>query len=117
MSLRVWPVGAFERATKDWPVYEPDPERDHLMPYEWQIVGATRKKTRVLPRCYVKNDWPGLDLYHFRAHVPDNEAGLSMQCLLARAETPQQAFHFKLMAQSISANEKAIIRWHELQAP
>lgn len=93
-----------------WDRYVADPERDVLVPWE---IGPGRM-TRI-PQTFLARDWPGLVLHLFVAHVPEKEPGLGMRCLLARAATPQQAFHFKLANKSLTATQKAIIRWHELQ--
>lgn len=95
---------------EQWDRYVADPERDVLVP--WDIGPGNFKR---IPLTFHARDFPGLTIYYFVAHIPEGDPGLGMTCILGRAATPQQAFHFKLIMKSLSPTQKAIIRWHELQ--
>lgn len=115
MTLHYRPIRNELVSVKQWDRYVADPERDVLFPFETRPSTSPGDKNqwRSIPSSFLAKDWPGLTLYYFAAYVGENEPGLSMSCLLARAATPQQAFHFKLLMKSLSPYARAIIRWHE----
>lgn len=117
MTLHYRAMGREMLPVDQWDRYVADPELDVLFPYDERpqnrITDTNRMRT--LPRNYLPKDWPGLVLHFVIGYVPKDEPGLRIECLMARATTPQQAFHFKLLMKPLTPNERAILRWHELQ--
>lgn len=107
-------MGIESLPVEQWDRYVTDREHDVLFDFARAGRRNRDRPMRTLPPEYLPRDWPGLVLYYVVGHVPKDDPGLRIECLMGRAETPQQAFHFKLLMKPLRPTQRAIIRWHEL---